>query len=435
MRAAAVATALLAGALGAASVHAQATPRATGRVTLTRVGPGNLCAQEEVEGARLAQLPEGFALLRMRSELDAAARLETVRPVTAANARQLARVRREVDSLAELLEALVLAAPRREIARSEFEARRSMTVRVRQLAPQVDAVVESALLRVAGTPSAAPGGYLGVTMSSVPLRTSLQSGYIVSYCDYPVVEAVDPGSPAERAGLVAGDTIMAFNGRDVRSGMVDYTTLLEPNATLRVRTRRDGRTRDATVRVEARPTPVPVRVYARTLEGRAVQATGGLAAVRAPQAPAPPRALEPLRGGAVSVASVAPEPPGFPGANVFVLERAQEAARPSPSTVMSAIFANADDALVGGAQLKTLSDELRAALSLPAGVLVLQVLRGTPAGEGGMREGDVIVSVNGAPVRRVDDVRGAFVQARERRALDFRVVRNDAPERTVTMRW
>lgn len=432
--------AALAYTVGASSVHAQPSPRVDGRVTLTRIGPGNLCAQEEVEGARLAQLPEGFALLRMRSELDAAARLETVRPVTAIQTRQLARVRREVDSLAELLEALVLAAPRREIARSEFEARRSMTARVRQLAPQVDAVVESALLRVAGTPSAAPGGYLGVTMSSVPLRTSLQSGYIVSYCDYPVVEAVDPGSPAERAGLAAGDTILAFNGRDVRSGMVDYTALLEPNATLRVRVRREGRTREASVRVAPRPTPVPVRVYARTMVGTATTAPTGVAVARAPQPPEPPRALEPLRGGvarsgAVSVAAAAPEPPGFPGGNVFVLERAQTAARSTPSPVMSAIFANADDALVGGAQLKTLSDELRAALSLPAGVLVLQVLRGTPAGDGGMREGDVIVSVNGAPVRRVDDVRGAFVQARERRALEFRVVRNDAAERTVMMRW
>jgi S1-C subfamily serine protease len=435
---------------GAASLHAQATPRVAGRVTLTRIGPGNLCAQEEVEGARLAQLPEGFALLRMRSELDAASRLETVRPVTAAHTRQLARVRREVDSLAEVLEALVLAAPRREIARSEFEARRTMTARVRQLAPQVDAVVESALLRVAGTPSAAPGGYLGVTMSSVPLRTSLQSGYIVSYCDYPVVEAVDPGSPAERGGLVAGDTILAFNGRDVRSGMVDYTALLEPNAALRVRVRRDGRTRDATVRVEARPTPVPVRVYARTLVGQATPMPDGVTTVRAPQSPEPPRALEPLRGGAVrgsvvGVATVAPEPPGFPGGNVFVFERAEtlarteavrtEAVRATAPAVMSAIFANADDAMLGGAQLKTLSDELRAALSLPAGVLVLQVLRGTPAGEGGMREGDVIVSVNGTAVRRVDDVRGAFVQAQVRRALEFRVVRNDAAERTVTMKW
>jgi S1-C subfamily serine protease len=147
----------------------------------------------------------------------------------------------------------------------------------------------------------------------------------------------------------------------------------------------------------------------------------------------------------VGVATVAPEPPGFPGGNVFVFERAEtlarteavrtEAVRATAPAVMSAIFANADDAMLGGAQLKTLSDELRAALSLPAGVLVLQVLRGTPAGEGGMREGDVIVSVNGTAVRRVDDVRGAFVQAQVRRALEFRVVRNDAAERTVTMKW
>jgi serine protease Do len=449
----------LLGAGGAASLptalDAQAAPRApqrpvVGRVALTTVGPENLCAQEEAAGARLARTPEGFALLRMRSELDAAARLETVRPASGGvTGRRLASVRGEVDSLVRALESLLLAAPRRDQV-AAFETRRDVTGRVRQLAPAVDAVVEAALARVVGAPAAAPSGYLGVTMSSVPLRTSLQAGYIVSYCDYPVVEAVDPGSPAERAGLAAGDTILAFNGRDVRAGMVDYTTLLEPNRTLRVRVRRDGRARDVSVAVQPRPAPAPVRVYARSVTGTVARPPAAPVAPTAPSAAAVAmvRGEEPvgaLRGEAVFESLVATMRRGGAGdsGRVFVFRREEgpavaaiaRDANAAPSPGMLTIFANADDAMVGGAQLRTLTAELRSALSLPEGVLVLQVLRGTPASAGGLREGDVIRAANGAPVRRVDDVRVALEAGLATRSLALRVARNDAAERTVTMRW
>jgi len=445
--------------LTAAGLAAQDGVRLGGRVALTTVGADNLCVKEARDGASLARLPEGLALLRLRSDLEAAARLETVRPAASANGRAtLAVVRREVDSLARVLERVVLAAPRRDLTLAETDARRQVDARVRQLTPAVDAIVEAALFRVVGTPVSAPEGYFGVTISSVPLRTSLQSGYIVSYCDYPVVEAVDPGSPAERAGLSAGDTIIAFNGRDVRAGMVDYSALLAPGATVRVGTRREGRVREATVRVATRPAPAPVRAYARAVPG-----TPSMVRVEGSDVPAP--SVASVRGGAMAVGATAQVaampgervfehslPEGLRGlasvrsggdsARVMIFQRLDVARAPTrpaapapPSPVMLTIFANADDAMVGGAQLRMLGDEFRAALSLPEGVLVMQVLRGTPASSAGLREGDVIRSANGQPVRRVDDVRTALESGADARTIAFRVVRNDAPERTVTMSW
>ena len=458
----------LAGSLAAQPGAATPGVPTSGRVTLTRIGPENLCAQEQQAGERVARVPEGFALLRMRSELDAVARLESVRPTARtasgrASAERLQRVRREVDSLASRLEDLLTATTIAGGARgpmastAEVSARRALAVRVRQLVPAVDDVVETALVRVAGAPVAAPRGYLGVTMSSVPLRTSLQSGYIVSYCDYPVVESVAPGSPAERAGLTAGDTIVAFNGRDVRAGMVDYTTLLEPARRLRIRARRDGRLREHTLIVGTRPEPGPVRVYARTLTGEVTRATdvavapltaagasAELAGFTTVDVDAPPRLtsdnllFESLR-------RILPEVPAGDSASVFVFRRdafpgvmtANVSTAPAAprEPVMITIFTGDDDAMVGGAQLKTLGAELRAALSLPDGVLVLQVLPGTPAAVSGLREGDVIREAQGAVVRSVRDVRVALEASRAARALALRVARRDAAERTVTMKW
>jgi S1-C subfamily serine protease len=53
---------------------------------------------------------------------------------------------------------------------------------------------------------------LGFSMALVPRRST--NGVLA--IDYPVVKEVTPGSNAARAGLFAGDTILAINGRDAR---------------------------------------------------------------------------------------------------------------------------------------------------------------------------------------------------------------------------
>jgi serine protease Do len=411
--------------------------------TYTVVTSGNPCGQSETtDMVHLARLPEGLALLRMRSELDAASRLQALRPSGASDAPAVLRMQREVDSLTRVVEAVAIGAPRRaDAALSELEQRRAVTLRVRQLAPQVDEVVESALARVARPAPSAPAGYLGVTLSSVPLRQSLQQGYIVSYCDYPVVEAVDPGSPAERAGLQAGDTIIAFNGQDVRTGMVDYTSLLTPNTSVRVRTQRSGRTRDFAVQVQPRTAPaMGVRVYARS--------PSASAPTSAPPVPVPPSAMGFVFERSTAGSTLSPGRQFVADSmQVLMSTRADEdvstrwtlrAPRPGAapaSPVLMSFFSNADDAMLFGAQLKSLNAELRSALSLPEGVLVLQVLRGTPAADAGLRDGDVIRAANGVLTRRVTDIRVVFERSEDARSMQLRVLRGDEGERTVVMRW
>jgi serine protease Do len=406
------------------------------------------CGQVDAEFVRLARLPEGIALIRLRSDLDVATRLASLRSDNG-SARvsnvTIGALRREVDSLVRVVDAVMIAAPRRgEFIASELEARRAVGSRVRELEPQVSRMVEGAIMQVSRPQSSVSLGYFGVTLSSVPLRQAMQSGYIVSYCEYPLVESVDPGSPAEKAGLQAGDTVMAFNGQDVRVGMVDYTALLAPNSNLKVRVRRSGRVMDFGVRVAPRTDANPVRVFASTtmIQGTpptpdAMPVRSGFVFERTPlMQPAMPSGAIAFASDSINVITVLKREPTFARPSAPGLSSVVSGARvtPTPPAMMS-FFANTDDAMLFGAQLKTLSAELRSALTLPEGVLVLQVPRGTPAAEFGLRDGDVVRRANDMVVRRVGDVRTAFELASDSRTLTLRVSRRDAAERTVVMRW
>jgi S1-C subfamily serine protease len=101
-------------------------------------------------------------------------------------------------------------------------------------------------------PAAAATGYLGLTLSGAQLRLLEPDGVWVSHCEYPVVEAVDPGSPAARAGVQAGDTLVAFNSIDLRARAVSYPALLLPGTTLRLHLRRAGDVRVRAVVVAPR---------------------------------------------------------------------------------------------------------------------------------------------------------------------------------------
>ncbi len=73
--------------------------------------------------------------------------------------------------------------------------------------------------------------------------------------DAPVVTRVEPGSPADAAGLRGGDAILAIDGCDLQTVCVNWRQLV-PGQAYRLRVRRDGEERDATL-VPAPPRPRP----------------------------------------------------------------------------------------------------------------------------------------------------------------------------------
>jgi len=99
-------------------------------------------------------------------------------------------------------------------------------------------------------------GWLGVYIQDVSRDLALSLDL-----DKPVgalISQVMPGSPAEKAGLKAGDVITHFNGREILdSGDLPHQVgLLTPGSTAKARVVRDGKSREFTVTVGALPDSV-----------------------------------------------------------------------------------------------------------------------------------------------------------------------------------
>jgi predicted metalloprotease with PDZ domain len=77
------------------------------------------------------------------------------------------------------------------------------------------------------------------------------------FADFPIVQAIAPGGVADRAGLRAGDVVLASNGADVRVSppFPDRS----PGTAYRLRVRRDNREREVDLMVGPPPTLEQVR--------------------------------------------------------------------------------------------------------------------------------------------------------------------------------
>ena len=98
----------------------------------------------------------------------------------------------------------------------------------------------------------------GPVMNAVLTITVLTGFYMVGFqvpgsrFDRPILGAVDPGSPAERAGLVPGDEILSIDGQSLPSWEeAQYHILLRPDRALALRVRHAGEERAVAVRSEA----------------------------------------------------------------------------------------------------------------------------------------------------------------------------------------
>ena len=98
----------------------------------------------------------------------------------------------------------------------------------------------------------------GPAMNALLTIAVLTGFYMVGFAiegsrfDRPIVGAVDPGSPAEKAGIAPGDEILSIDGTPLPTWEeAQYHIVLRPESALALRVRRGAEERDVPVRSEA----------------------------------------------------------------------------------------------------------------------------------------------------------------------------------------
>jgi S1-C subfamily serine protease len=253
-----------------------------------------------------------------------------------------------------------------------------------------------AIVRVAPSVAVATAfrtrGYLGVTFDGPSMDQNSSGERVIRFLQYPRIALVDAGSPAERGGVIQGDTLLAFNGTDVRDNEISLTRLLVPDTKIVMRVRRDGGSRDLKVTVGETP---------------------GYYTWRGVPAPA--------------VAAVPPMPVAPDGRPSRVKTTGEVIVVPAPSVWRY-------EEGFGGAQVATISDGLGKALGVNEGVLVIHALPGTPAYRSGLRDGDIIQSVAGRSVVSVRGLQRILAESDGAVGVKLTVLK-ERKQTEITLRW
>jgi C-terminal processing protease CtpA/Prc len=308
--------------------------------------------------------------------------------------RQLASEATQLDSASvrRINERMERAVEQLRRVQASQEAQRAVTTRRARttqvtIAPRANAWMTQAM-----------DGYIGVLWSaSVDVEPRKEGGALWTFHDYPQVEAVERESPAEHAGILVGDVITAFDGKDLRAGKIALNSLLRPGNTVAVKLLREKRPRSVSVRVAARP-----RSFVRT------------------PAPEAPVAVE------VPIFELHPTPTPPAPATAPVIAQGQ-----APFAVVTPApgFAGA----AGGAAMIPLDRTLGEPYGTDYGLLVVQVGPQTPAARAGIERGDVLIAVNGRELQTVGQLIRA-VQRAESDEVRIDLLRKKV-KRTVVMKW
>lgn len=251
----------------------------------------------------------------------------------------------------------------------------TVTASVGVMAP----VVASAQSRAKKT--AAPSGWVGLSIvqngrgdANAPVKVG-----------YPVVASVDPGSPAQTAGLVAGDTIVAYNDVDASSDPLGVRPFLVAGHSLVIKVRRNG-VRNLTLTVAK-------RTARNAFQERIAVSNGSGASL-------------PLMYGLPS----------------------------GPIAIAAPLAAGRDAAPFAGSYLAQLNAGLANALNVRnSGVLVVDVGNGSDAAKAGLQSGDVITRADSIAVLSPLQIMTALSLA-SGRAMTLDVSRRGKTQK-VTLRW
>ena len=246
-----------------------------------------------------------------------------------------------------------------------------------------------------------PKGWVGVLITT-GIGEQNSSGRLVFH-DYPVIESIDPGSPAERAGLLKGDVLISINAQDFKMNPIPMNELLVPGKTIVFRYRRDHVERISKLTDAERP-------------------AGTSQTIQVSLIPAVPSAQDDRRR---TVEEAVRQ-------RIFLKTRVPV----SPNVSMAPLVFGTGPTSIGvaGAELTQLNDGLRELANIRGnGIFVINVPPGSLAGAAGLRSGDVIIRAEKQLVETPGQLIRVMLDATES-AVRLQILRKQRLQ-NLTLRW
>ncbi len=273
-----------------------------------------------------------------------------------------------------------------------------------------------------------PEGWLGVATTGFQMLERHSDGLqVVRFLEPPVVASVEPGSPAEQVGVRAGDVLLEIGGqRLLPDERLVFSKLLRPGERILVKLQRG----DDVVTVQ----PV-VETAPEATAAPCAWVDFGTAYVLRPM---------PAQGPQVLVTKAPDGTEKFSYNYAYVRARKDSsgavvaATAPMPSSgglfagPMTQYFSGGTNSLAG-LQLVTLSSEASRALGVSHGILVNQVLTGTPGRKAGLQGGDILISADSQDLRSIAVLQRVINRSSDR-TVTLVVVR-DRKKETIQYRW
>lgn len=249
-------------------------------------------------------------------------------------------------------------------------------------------------------PEATPRGWFGVTISGEGILDDSGRAF---FDGYPVVSGVEPGSPADKAGVVPGDVLVFFNSHDMRGSALELRNWLKPGAPFVLRLKRNDALQTVRGTLGRRPDGWESRMEV---------------------APTTLEVFE-LRTGSPA------RPPLLSRVNVRV--RTPRLAK-MPAVLIPSFTFGGGIYPFAGAEFTALNDDLSQALGVkPEGVFVANVVEGSPARASGLRGGDVVLMADRIKLENPIDLVRAIREA-DNRTIRLEIVRK-RKQQTVMLHW